>query len=206
VQVETAEFVLSAVDAENLIFDERPQVAFVGRSNVGKSSLLNKLLRRKALARISSTPGRTRAINYFLLNDRVYFVDLPGYGYARVAKSERRAWAELMADYLRRAANRAMVIQIIDAKVGATELDVQAHDYLRSLGHEPLVVATKVDRLPRGKAGRATAAIRQSLAEDRPVHVTAVSARTGTGIGELWTEIDRFITGERQGATRGNER
>ena len=133
-RIETARFVLSAVESRGFVDDGHPEIAFVGRSNVGKSSLLNRLIKRKTLARISSTPGRTRAVNYFLINEDFYFVDLPGYGYALVSKTERQAWADLMEKYFREAARRAMVVQIVDAKVGATDLDVQAYEYVQSVG------------------------------------------------------------------------
>lgn len=160
---------------------------------MGKSSLLNRLLRRKALARISSTPGRTRAINYFLINESFYFVDLPGYGYAKVSKSERQAWAGLMESYFSRVADRGMVVQIVDAKVGATSLDVQASEYLEALRIQRVVVATKTDRLSRNKAAQALGAIRRDLGERAAPQVVAFSAQTGFGVKELWVEIDRYL-------------
>jgi GTP-binding protein len=192
-KIESARFLLSAVREADFIRNGRGQVAFVGRSNVGKSSLLNRLLGRKALARISSTPGRTRAVNYFLINDALYFVDLPGYGYARVGKQERRSWAKLMEAYLRQAADSAMVVQIVDAKVGATELDLQAWDYLVSLGYEPLVAATKTDRLGQSKLKRAMDDIRRQLGVSEPGAVVPFSARSGAGVKELWSRIDQFL-------------
>jgi GTP-binding protein len=180
--------------------DQLPEVAFAGRSNVGKSSLLNRLLGRKALARISSKPGRTRSINYFLINERCYFVDLPGYGYAKAAKSERREWAKLMEAYLERAGRdgRTRVIQLVDAKVGATPLDVQAHEYITHQGCEPTVVATKVDRIPRGRRPAALAGICRSLGVERE-RVLPVSARSGEGTRELWREIDSHVESKDQG-------
>ncbi len=192
-KIETARFVLSAVDSRGFVDDGHPEIAFVGRSNVGKSSLLNRLIKRKALARISSTPGRTRAINYFLINESFYFVDLPGYGYARVSKTERQAWAALMEGYFREAADRAMVVQIVDAKVGATDLDVQAHEYLQSVGVPRVVVATKTDRLSGNKTARAISTIRRALDGEETQEVIPFSAQTGVGVKELWAEIDRYL-------------
>jgi len=192
-RIETARFVLSAVESRGFVDDGHPEIAFVGRSNVGKSSLLNRLIKRKTLARISSTPGRTRAVNYFLINEDFYFVDLPGYGYARVSKTERQAWADLMEKYFREAARRAMVVQIVDAKVGATDLDVQAYEYVQSVGVPRVVVATKTDRLSRNKMAQAINTIRRTLDGGETQGVIPFSAQTGVGVKELWAEIDRYL-------------
>jgi len=203
-KIDTARFIRSVVDSGGFVDDGHPEIAFVGRSNVGKSSLLNRLLKRKTLARISSTPGRTRAINYFLINECFYFVDLPGYGYARVAKSERRIWADLMERYFRSVAHRAMVIHIVDAKVGATKLDVQASEYLRSSGLSPTVVATKTDRVGRSKVAHALRGIRGAMALAEFDEVIPFSARTGVGVKELWAQIGRHLeASSRPGSTRG---
>jgi GTP-binding protein len=182
-----AEFIRSAHGAGDLLRDGRPEVAFVGRSNVGKSSLMNRLLGKKGLARTSSTPGRTRAVNYFLIDARWYCVDLPGYGYARAGKDERRAWGELVDHYLRQA--KAWVVMLVDAKVGATRLDVEAFRYLRSLGAGISVVATKIDQLSRGKRAPALAGIRETLELAEDVPLLAASAVTGEGMKELWNEV-----------------
>ncbi len=188
-----AEFIRSASRRDQFPRDGLPEIAFVGRSNVGKSSLLNRLLKRKSLARTSSSPGRTRAVNLFLINRRFYFVDLPGYGYARAARSERRRWAELMAEYFE-SARDAHLIQLIDGKVGATPLDHQALDYFRSLGLEPLIVATKIDKVPRSKRVRSLQAIGRELAAAAVLPFSAVS---GEGVRELWKGISVFLTPEK---------
>jgi GTP-binding protein len=198
VKIASAEFVRSAVAAGGFLRDGRPQVAFAGRSNVGKSSLLNRLLGRKALARISSTPGRTRAVNYFLVNERVWFVDLPGYGFARAGREERRRWAEVVAAWLADSADVAQVVLLVDAKVGATPLDVQAYEYLSGFGVPVVVAATKADKVGRGRLGRATAEIRRALgigSEAGATPVVPVSSKTGDGIRELWREIDGRLEG-----------
>ena len=202
-KVQTARFIRTAVQSEDLLADGLPQIAFAGRSNVGKSSLLNRLVGRKGLANISSKPGRTRGINYFLIDSSFYFVDLPGYGYAKVSKTERQAWARLLESYLRRAAQAAQIIQLVDAKVGATPLDVQAVDYLASLGISPIVVATKIDRVPRGRRQAMFAKLREQLAFDGGQRLIGFSARSGEGAKELWTEIRRYLdlTRKRHGGT-----
>jgi len=193
VRVKQAQFVLSAVKRSDLVTDGRPQIAFVGRSNVGKSSLLNRLVGRKALARISSSPGKTRAVNYFLLDSSFYFVDLPGFGYAKAAKSERQAWAKLMEQYFRSTSPQPQVVQLVDAKVGATTLDVQAIDYLRQEVGTPTVVATKIDRLPAGKRAKRLAEIGEALALSEDRSPIPCSARTGEGVKDIWREIQTYL-------------
>lgn len=150
---------------------------------------MNRLLRRKNLARTSSTPGRTRSINFFLVNDRFYFVDLPGYGYARAGKAERQAWAELIEGYFRETHPQRSVILLVDGKVGATERDVQAFEYLVHLGADILVVATKIDRIGRSKRPAKLAEIRRDLGLPERAGLLPVSASTGEGLKELWREI-----------------
>ncbi|MCP4654959.1 MAG: YihA family ribosome biogenesis GTP-binding protein [bacterium] len=200
-KIATAEFVLSAKSPGQLLRSALPEIAFAGRSNVGKSSVMNRLLNRKALARTSGTPGRTQAVNYFLIDRRFHFVDLPGYGFAKAARSARRQWAALMDDYLGRATvdsparggPRVLVVQLIDGKVGATELDLQAHHYLGSLGLEPLVVATKIDKVPRSRRPRALREIRQRLELPEDDELVAFSAISGEGIKPLWKGISAFL-------------
>lgn len=165
--------------------DGRPEIAFVGRSNVGKSSLLNRLLGRKGLARTSQTPGRTQAVNYFLVNRRFYFVDLPGYGYAKAGKDARREWAARVEGYFREEPPEAVVL-LVDGKVGATPLDVQAYEYLSGLGAALIVAATKVDKVSRGKWASSVKEVRKTLGLEEEVPVIPVSAHSGDGIKELW--------------------
>ena len=188
-----AKFILSAVRQQDLVTDGRPQITFVGRSNVGKSSLLNQLVGRKALAKISSNPGKTRAVNYFLIDSSFYFVDLPGFGYAKASKTERQAWARLMDRYFQTTQSPPKVIQLVDAKVGATPLDVQAIEYLRQQGCEPAVVATKIDRISKNKRIGQLAAIRKALALSDEQSPTPCSSQTGEGVKEIWKAIDAFL-------------
>ncbi len=188
-----AEFIRAAHHVRDLLCDGKPEIAFVGRSNVGKSTLLNRLLGRKALARISSTPGRTRAINYFLIDSQVLFVDLPGFGYAKASKSDRAEWARLIESYFEQPENRIHVLQLVDAKVGATPLDVQAFEYLTSLGHAPTLIATKVDKVGRARRPAAISKIRRTLEIGDDVEVIAFSAKSGEGVRDLWKEINTFL-------------
>ncbi|MEM6794725.1 MAG: ribosome biogenesis GTP-binding protein YihA/YsxC [Acidobacteriota bacterium] len=195
-KIHSAEHVLSAYHARQFRRDGRPEIAFVGRSNVGKSSLMNKLLGRRGLARTSSRPGRTQAVNYFLINERLYFVDLPGYGYAKASKAERERWARLMNDYFRDGAERqVLLLQLVDAKVGATSLDEQATEYFDELGYLPTLVATKVDKVPRSKRVRQMRAIDQALGGEGAPAALAVSAISGEGIQPLWKHIGTSLDG-----------
>jgi GTP-binding protein len=193
-RIDSAEFVCAAHRREQFPRGAHPEVAFVGRSNVGKSSLMNKLLGRKGLARTSSTPGRTRSVNYFEINRRYYFVDLPGYGYAKAGFEERQSWAQLVELYLDHAAERLLVVQLVDGKVGATTLDREAYDYLNAFGVGLEVVATKIDRVKRGQRHRALAQVRQMLGlAEATAGPLAVSAHSGEGIKELWKTIDAHL-------------
>lgn len=192
-KIHRAELWRSAHGASDFPRDGRPEIAFVGRSNVGKSSLMNRLLGRKGLARTSNTPGRTRSVNFFLVNDRFYFVDLPGYGYAKAGKKDRQAWAELIESYLRHGEDRsegARVVLLVDGKVGATDLDVQALEYLLHLGVDVIVVATKIDKVRRGRRSKQLAQVRSKLGLPQGAGPVAVSAQTGEGMKELWRELE----------------
>lgn len=201
-KIDTADFERSALSSQQLMRDGLPEVAFTGRSNVGKSTLLNCLLSRKSLARTSNTPGRTQAVNYFLINRRVRFVDLPGFGYAKASKQARRRWAKLMEVYLRRASGSekraaieapVLLVQLIDGKVGVTDLDIEAHSYFASLELPSLKVATKIDKVPRSRRVRHLKGIRQRLELPDHVELVAFSAVSGEGVGQLWRGITAFL-------------
>lgn len=192
-KVESAEFVKSARASGDFVQDGRPEIAFVGRSNVGKSSLMNRLLGRKGLARVSSTPGRTRAVNYFLVNRRLWFVDLPGYGYAKAGKEERREWAAIADSYFRSGGSRPLVVMLVDGKVGATPLDAKAYEYLASLGVPMVVVATKVDRISRGQRAAMEKGVRRALELEEGIPLIPVSAHSGEGIKEIWSAVARHL-------------
>ena len=192
-RVESGEFIRSAVQESDFVGDGLPQIAFVGRSNVGKSSLLNRLLGRRSLARTSSTPGRTRAVNYFLINSDLYFVDLPGYGYAKVSQQTRRDWARLMERYFDTAPDRLLIVQLVDAKVGATPLDREASDWFDAEGAETVVVATKIDKVPRSRQAKQLRAIAEALELPEAEAPIAFSSVRGTGVADLWKAIDTFL-------------
>lgn len=189
-KVTSAEFVRSAFDRKHWIEDGLPEIAFLGRSNVGKSSLLNSLLGRKSLARTSNTPGRTQSINYFIVNGAFYFVDLPGYGFAKVSKSMRADWGVMARDYLSREAGLALFVQLIDARHPPTELDRQLHDWLIVNGKRRVVVATKSDKLSANALSKQMALLKREMPESK---ILAYSSSTGKGKDNLWAEIDEAL-------------
>lgn len=185
-KVISAAFVKSIMRVEQSPRDGRPEIAFVGRSNVGKSSLLNSLLRRKGLAKTSSTPGKTQTINFFDVNGTLYFVDLPGYGYAKVPGAVKQEWSRVMTSYLRDRKPLKLVVQLLDARHAPSERDEEMMDLLETAGVPTLVVATKVDKLNRGERARNLKAIRANLELDDEAVVLPVSAVTGEGVKPLW--------------------
>ena len=163
---------------------ELPEIAFSGRSNVGKSSLLNTLVRRKSLARVSSTPGKTREINFFRVNDAFHLVDLPGYGYARVSKTARNAWRPLIEGYLRTSEHLRGVVQLIDCRHPPSDDDLRMMQFLGSLGVPTIVVATKVDKLKRAEREPTLAGLAAQLGVDDD-QLIPFSAHTAEGRDEL---------------------
>lgn len=154
IKITSAEFLQGVADLRQLPKRELKEVLFIGRSNVGKSSLLNKLCNRKNLARSSSTPGKTREINYYIVNDDFYFVDLPGYGYAKVPEQMRAGWKKLIEDFLQRGEPIAVAMQLIDSRQEPTPLDLMMMDWLEYYEIPYLLVLTKADKLPASKLNK----------------------------------------------------
>jgi GTP-binding protein len=169
-----------------------PEVAFTGRSNVGKSSLLNRLVRRKALARVSKTPGRTREIHFFRINTDFVLADLPGYGYARVSKERQREWRPLMESYLRRSAQLRGVVQLLDVRRDPSEDDLDMFDFLAEVSVPVIVAVTKVDKLSRAAARARMEAITTGLRLDAE-QVIPFSAVTGEGRDDLATAVMELV-------------
>jgi GTP-binding protein len=194
VRVTSASFIGAATEPGRFPAPSYPEVAFAGRSNVGKSSAINRLVSRQGLARTSSTPGRTQQLNFFGINDALVLVDLPGYGYAKVSKAARAAWRPLVESYLGTRGNLAGVVLITDVRRGLEEEEYQLLDYLAALAVPALVVATKIDKLNRSSRTRALAALATS-----DVPVIAFSAVTGEGVAQVWQTIAGW-TRSRHGA------
>ena len=190
-KVVSAEFIKSAFARKDWPHDGRPEIAFLGRSNVGKSSLLNSLLQRRSLARTSNTPGRTQSINYFLINDSFYFVDLPGYGFARVSKTMRADWGAMAEDYLSERPELALCIQLIDSRHEPTKLDLQLNEWLVYHQREHLVVATKSDKLSVNELSKKMRKIEKDLSTSK---VLSYSSQTGKGRDEVWSKIERSMS------------
>lgn len=189
-KITSAEFIKSAFNRDHWIDDRRPEIAFLGRSNVGKSSLINSLLQRKGLARTSNTPGRTQSINYFLINDAFYFVDLPGYGYAKVSKSMRSDWGTMAEEYLSEREQLVLCVQLIDSRHEPTRLDLQLNEWLNFNGKPHIAVATKSDKLTANQLTKQLKLIRMAL---KFSEVIPYSAETGKGRDDVWGQLDAAV-------------
>lgn len=187
----TARFLGAGTDAQRLPAWPHLEVAFAGRSNVGKSSLLNRLVGQRGLARVSRTPGRTRQINFFLVDEALVFADLPGYGFARVPLAVRAAWKDLVEGYLAGRATLRLVVVLVDIRRGLEADDRLLLDYLAAQGCPALVVATKTDTLARHERQRRVRELARAVGERCPV--LACSARTGEGIPALWAALRRGV-------------
>lgn len=184
-----AEFVLSAVRQGAFIRDGRAQVTFAGRSNVGKSSVINRLLNRKNFARVGATPGKTTQVNYFLIDGKIYFTDLPGYGYAKVSKDERDRWGRLMESYFQEPGLITLGVLIVDARHKPTADDVTMHDYFVQTGCPVVIVANKLDKLKAREIEPNLAQIRETLSLRDDELVIPFSAEKGTGKEQLIAAI-----------------
>lgn len=168
-----------------------PEVAFAGRSNVGKSSLINSMLNRKALARISGTPGKTRTINFYNINDELYMVDLPGYGYAKVSKEEKEKWGEMIEGYITNREMLKLVVLLVDIRHEPTQDDKLMFKWMKATGNQAVVVATKADKLSRNQMFKSIAIIKKSLQIEKEDIFIAYSSETKMGRDELWEIIER---------------
>ena len=173
--------------------DDLPEIAFAGRSNVGKSSLLNLITGRKALARVSGSPGKTRTINFYRCNDRFRIVDLPGYGYAKVSKSESAKWGEMMEAYLEGRENLIKVVQLVDMRHKPSEQDVQMYEYLKYHELDGIVVATKSDKLATNEKQKAIKLIEDTFGMDENDIVIPISSLKKTGDDELLDTIEFLL-------------
>lgn len=191
--IKKAELAAVAVRKEQYPAEDKPEIAFAGRSNVGKSSLINLLLNRKSLARTSGSPGKTRTINFYEINDSFRIVDLPGYGYAKVSKSLSADWGDMIEKYLSHRPNLRQVVLLADIRHTPTAQDVQMYEWIRHYGLEGLVAATKADKVSRNEAVRNIAVIRKTLGLQEKDRVIPVSALKRTGCEELMAEIENLL-------------
>jgi len=188
-RIKSCQFVDSVYDMSKLPTDGRPQIAFAGRSNVGKSSLLNHLVKRKNMAKVSKTPGKTRCLNFFLINDKAYFVDLPGYGFARVSKALKTSWGKLIEEYLEKCENLAGLVFLIDCRRDPTEEDWQLIEWLarRELG--VMTVVTKADKLNRDRINRRVNEVESMFG----AAAIPFSIRDNSGKAHLTSAIGRLL-------------
>ncbi len=192
-KVLSADFVISAARSDQFPRDRNQQIAFAGRSNVGKSSIINALLHRKGLVKTSATPGKTQLINFFVINDSIYFVDLPGYGYAKVPQAVLDTWAPMIEEYLKGSPRLAAVVVLLDSRREPDERDMRLIDWLRQYDIPAIYALTKADKLNRRESDAARKLVHDALGLAAQPLIT--SATSGAGIKELWTEIGHALRG-----------
>ncbi|MDD3765794.1 MAG: ribosome biogenesis GTP-binding protein YihA/YsxC [Eubacteriales bacterium] len=189
------ELLVSAVSPQQYPQNSLLDIALAGRSNVGKSSLINKLLGRKSLARVSSVPGKTATINFYEIDKTFNLVDLPGYGFAKVSKAEKIRWAKMIETYLAKRENLAQVVQVVDIRHRPTDDDIMMFDWIKSSGFLPFVIATKKDKLKKSQIDGAIDLIKTTLDTD---NVIPFSAEKGDGCDEVWDFINSIIKESKQ--------
>lgn len=194
--VRNPKFVLSAISEKQYPESDLLEVAFAGRSNVGKSSLINTLLNRKNLARKGSRQGMTRMINFFNIDDEIHFVDLPGYGYASVSKSEMNLWSKVITNYLNVRPQLYLMIMLVDIRHKPSKDDIQMYKWIQESGVQHIIVATKSDKVSRAEAQRNMKLIRETLVLPDDTKIYPVSSENRNGIKELWDAIDSYIVEE----------
>ncbi|MGE0883846.1 MAG: ribosome biogenesis GTP-binding protein YihA/YsxC [Blastocatellales bacterium] len=190
-KITSTKFIAAATEPASFPRDYKPEIAFLGRSNVGKSSLINSLLGVKGLARTSSTPGRTQSINFFLINEKFFFVDLPGYGYAKTSKEKRLEWGKLIEKYLAEREQLVLSILIVDARHEPSPLDFQMNSWLRHYELPYLVVSTKADKLSVNERRKSWQVTKKVLNADNIVQYSSV---TREGLKDVWNVIGASIT------------
>lgn len=175
---------------------DKPEIAFAGKSNVGKSSLINALMNRKSLARTSSQPGKTQTINYYNINDAMYLVDLPGYGYAKVSQSEKEKWGKMIENYLHTSKQLRAVFLLIDIRHEPSANDKQMYDWISYQGYDPIIIATKLDKINRSQTQKQIKLIRTKLQVKEGTLILPFSAQTKQGREEIWQLMDQIIAEE----------
>ncbi|MGX7025048.1 ribosome biogenesis GTP-binding protein YihA/YsxC [Vagococcus hydrophili] len=192
-QVHKAEIVISAVQPEQYPKTKLPEIALAGRSNVGKSSFINTLINRKGLARTSGKPGKTQTLNFYLIEEALHFVDVPGYGYAKVSKTERVKWGQMIETYITEREQLKAVVSLVDFRHDPSEEDVQMYNFLKYYEIPVIVVATKSDKIKRSQWNKHEAAIKRKLVFDATDDFIIFSSETKEGKEEAWKAIENFL-------------
>jgi GTP-binding protein len=188
----STEFLTGAVSAKQYPKEPLPEFAFVGRSNVGKSSLIKSLLNRKKLVRISSTPGKTQEINFFKINDKMMFVDLPGYGFARVPPAMQKKWKKMLEEYLSQREPLIAIVFIVDIRRNPTELDLTLKEWLEELDRDYILLITKADKLSSSERQKQTKKIKAAFMGKNALDFTVYSSKNHTGRKELWSQLEKL--------------
>lgn len=178
--------------------NQMPEIAFAGKSNVGKSSLINALMNRKSLARTSAQPGKTQTINFYNINDALYFVDLPGYGYAKVSLEAKEKWGKMVERYLKKSRQLKAVFLLIDIRHEPSANDRQMYEWILSNGYRPIIIATKMDKLNRSQIQKHVKMVKQGLEVDSNTIVIPFSAVSKQGRDEIYALIDKIISNEKE--------
>lgn len=192
-EIKQSEFVISAVVPNQYPQDNRVEIAFVGRSNVGKSSLINTLVNRRKLVKVSGTPGKTRLVNFFIINNEFYFVDLPGYGYAKVSKSEKESWGKVIERYLTGREQLKKVILLVDCRHKPTEDDIIMYKWIKHYNYDAIIVATKIDKLKKAELRKNLKVIRETFELSDEEEVLTFSSLKKLGKEELLNAIEQCI-------------
>jgi len=191
--ISKSRYELTAVKPDQYPDGDLPEIAFVGRSNVGKSSIINALLNRKGLARVSAEPGKTRGINFYNIDDTLYFVDLPGYGFAKVSKEEKASWGEMIETYLNTRKQLTAVIMLVDIRHAPTADDRMMYDWISERGLSHMVIASKADKISRGQIQGRLSEIRKILGLKADVNLIAYSSETREGTDRIWNELEKTV-------------
>lgn len=173
-----------------------PEVAFAGKSNVGKSSLINALMNRKSLARTSAQPGKTQTINFYNINNEIYFVDLPGYGYARANEEVKAKWGKMIEDYLHKSKQLRIVFLLIDIRHAPSENDRIMYEWINKMGYQPIIIATKLDKINRSQIQKQVKLIRTTLGAKADTKIMPFSAETKQGRDEIYALLDQLLEAE----------
>lgn len=187
--IKDCRFLISAVASKQYPEGQLPEIAFAGRSNVGKSSLINSMLNRKKLVKVSSNPGKTRTINFFMINEQFILVDLPGYGYAAVSKAEKQKWGAMIEEYLIKRDNLKSVVLLVDIRHKPTSDDKMMYDFIKHYMEKVIIVATKKDKISNNALGKNLRIIRETLEMDEKDILIPYSSENHSGREELWEEI-----------------